>query len=124
MRRVRQHRDAPAATAWGVEGEDLEAGLERLQWRLPKELHPRALQGAFDAQNGREKKVNFPGLDFLQCAQMQISQFGELFLREVSCGPLAAHVSAEAPNVFPVFARQGHASLRRKLHLTGAAYRA
>jgi len=45
-----------------------------------------------DSSEGGDKDIDFPSLNFLNCPDIQVSQFSHLFLSHFDVAPLAANI--------------------------------
>ena len=58
-------------------------------------LIPRAPQRGSQSNRRRNQDIGLSRLDFLKRADVQIGQFGELFLGDLACHPFAPQVGSE-----------------------------
>jgi hypothetical protein len=84
-----------------------------------EESGPRAVQGALDAEQRGQQDIESACLDFLHGANVQIDQFGELFLRHIPCGVFAPNVRSELLQFRDSLFAERHARLRRENNLDG-----
>jgi hypothetical protein len=74
---------------------------------------PGTTQCQLNSESGRQKQIDFSGLDFLQIARGNLCFFGQFVLSQEFADPLATHVCAKNLNSFPLSFRNRHDILHR-----------
>jgi hypothetical protein len=81
--------------------------------RLAQKLFPRTTQSSLESDEGRKQDIHLSGFNFLKCAGMQPSHFGEPFLGDFLAHSFTANIIAERFELRCLGAFQWHAILRR-----------
>ena len=66
---------------------------------MVQQIGPGALKGVLQAGEGGDQDINFSCFDFLNGSNVQVSQFGELFLSHVLRASLAANIHSQPPDL-------------------------
>ena len=70
---------------------------------LPQQTFPRTAQCLLQTQHRRQQNVHMAGFNLLDGANIQIDQFGQLFLGDFVAHSLTANVAAESLQLHGLF---------------------
>ena len=76
-----------------------------------------------NAQRRGQQNIHVACFDFLDRADVEVDQFGELLLRQSAAGAHATYILSECSQLLLLNSREGHAPLRRGSSLTRTAQR-
>jgi hypothetical protein len=84
---------------------------------MGKQAGPRTVERALDTSGCCDEDIEFPGLDLLNGADVQIGHFGKSLLGYSPLASFATHACPEPSQFTLNFLSRGHAPLRRMFGL-------